>query len=137
MVSEDFHFYISDDHSCLVFLKLNLPLSCTCLLQVLIKLNLCFTIEAYTNCFLLFLPLRNCLQYLLNFLRWFLLYFHWLEVSDAKFVTIKVSCELIAIIDEEIASKEGGRFTNSKIFSCVPLKYLLIRDLHHTGWESL
>lgn len=93
--------------------------------------------RAYSNCFLLSLPLRNGLRYLWNFLRWFLLHFHRLEVCDAKFVTVEVSCELIAIIDEEGASEEGGRPADRKIFSCVPLQYLVIGDLHHTAWEVL
>lgn len=117
-------------------LAYSFPLFCTSL-QPLAKLNLRFTTRAYTHCSFPSLPLGNCLRYLGHFLRWFLLYVHWLEVCDAKFVTIEVACELVAIIDEEIASKESGGFANSKIFSCVPLKYLLIRDFQHTAWEGL
>lgn len=75
------------------FLKLNF------FLQVLTKLNLYFTIRAYTNCFFSSLLLRNCLQYLWSFFKWFLIYIQWLEVCDPIFFPIEVLGELVAIID--------------------------------------
>lgn len=108
-----------------------------CFLQVLAKLNLCFTLRAYTNCFLSSLLLRKCLQYLWSFFKWFLIYIHSLEVCNAIFFTIEVLCELVTIIDEEGASKEGDSFANTKIFRWVPLLYLVVSDLQHTAWEVL